>query len=417
MRIEEQLRNLAREIEDTQVPVSLGEIVPDAFTLGGSTVDRADRPRSAWLAMVAATVVVLAGLGAVLWWAGDDTDPVVPVDSGVSGGGTEPSSSITTPSSTVPTTTADNRPSPDPEVPQPLPLPFIDEPTNLYREDAVWWMPTEVAAGYEFLWAEEYQDGERELYYVSADAPTDRDFSPRGGRSDVINIWVLPEAAAVNDWLLALEGGTQDQVTINGEAWLRSSTAFPAELSRVIDGELVTVGARSDEVALDVAERLEQLPETEFARAPYRSENRVVVASLPAELGDGETPIEFTAASDGLTVVVDGQGPFFPTDEPVRFGAMETSPPDQGGLTTLSAVTSPEVATVEFEQPNGDIITIEPTDLSGRFTMGFIFVKIGTPLSGETDSSGDGMTISRSMPSVVARDADGNVVAEITPEF
>lgn len=66
----------------------------------------------------------------------------------------------------------------------------------------------------------------------------------------------------------------------------------------------------------------------------------------------------------------------------------DSGPSDHGGRTTIEAVTSPEVATVDFEQLNGEVITIEPTDLTGRFDVGFIFVAVDVPEAARPDANG-----------------------------
>jgi hypothetical protein len=82
---------------------------------------------------------------------------------------------------------------------------------------------------------------------------------------------------------------------------------------RGVTDEFISVRAPTYAVALVVVERLERRPETEFERPPYWFGAGVVVASLPPELGDGETPIELYVLSDGVTRGVAGQGPV-PTD-------------------------------------------------------------------------------------------------------
>ena len=303
---------------------------------------------------------------------------------------------------------------PEPAEPKRLTTPFVDGATNTYREGVTWWMPTEVPDGFEYLWAQEYGNGDRELYYANSATLADSEIIPTRADFDNISIYVT-RGEPVEQWRGWLETGEREQVTVDGEIWLHNAPGGRA-LSRVVDDEFVSIGAATYDLAVEVVERLERHPETDFARPPYWFGAGEVVATLPPELGGG-TPLELLAWTDGVTLDVDGQGPFFPTDEPIRFIGMTRRPPDQGGATTVAAVTSPGVATVEIEQLDGEVIVIEPTDLDGRYEIGFVFVAVGIPAGVQLDPDNSSPNIVSAIPSVVARDVDGAILAVISEPF
>jgi hypothetical protein len=82
VRLEEQLRNLGRGVDERQAPVSIDEIF-DAGTSASSLDVSAAQPRSrwTWMATVAAGLLVLGGLGLIAQIGGDDQPLDVPTDS------------------------------------------------------------------------------------------------------------------------------------------------------------------------------------------------------------------------------------------------------------------------------------------------------------------------------------------------
>ena len=76
----------------------------------------------------------------------------------------------------------------------------------------------------------------------------------------------------------------------------------------------------------------------------------------------------------------------------------------------MSGMTVPEVVTLEFEQLDGEVVTVLPEDISGHFGIGFFLVAVEVPA--------DWMdTYASVVPSVIARDADGKVLAAISEPF
>ena len=290
--------------------------------------------------------------------------------------------------------------------------PIAIEPTNVYGNEE-WVVPAQEAEGLEFAYAEMRTDGDDVFQLISYD-----DVDPAVGGHSVATYSHSDGRPFVTD-----PAASATAVDIGGVTWWWEEVA-PATaggvargtLSGVFDGR--TVDVRSDlTTAVSLAETLELVPASRLPRPPFRGDesSSVVVARLTGVATVADVPTELRAATDGVRIWVLGGTPSIVSmAEPVVFGSGRGPVPQSGGgadVFVISGYTAPEVATLEFEQLDGEVITVEPEDLSGRFGVKFFLVAVEVPPGGIGD------TYVSVVPSVVARDADGDVLAAISEPF
>lgn len=209
-------------------------------------------------------------------------------------------------------------------------------------------------------------------------------------------------------------------VDVNGDTWWWESR-FPGRdaglgtLWGTIGDRAVVISGVDRDVATQLAGTLEMLPAGQLPRPPFSDDpaTGLIVATLSGAATTVDRPDlnDLRAATDGLWISLGGGEPrrFSPV-EPVSFGGAGYPPPAAGADTALFVVwghTLPAVASLEFEQLDGAVVTVEPRDLSGHFGIGFFLVAIEAPI--------DAWDAYPSLiPSVVARDASGAVVARIS---
>lgn len=279
-------------------------------------------------------------------------------------------------------------PGPVPPVRVGAPLEF--EPTNVYG-DELWWIPAEVPDGYEFEYAMQWWgfEGDHTVAYRSTD--------PQGtpltvGQSSAAEPTGIPPTA-------------EEQIGAVTWSWTGTGDTH-GELSRIVDGRRVTVNG-DRQAALAAAATLELVPESRLERPPFRYgddlSTSVVVASAP-----GDDGVELRVSTDGVAVSIDGSQP-----EPITAGRPLTvrggggGCGDDGCLTRVFGITAPDVATVDIEQLDGAVITVVPDDLSDHFGgLGFFIVELELPAF-----AADFPMV---LQSVIARDADGEIVAAMS---
>jgi hypothetical protein len=403
VRVEDQLRHFARATEDRQVPVSLSEVTDGDFPGGGAVVERDGRSSSAWLAMVAATVLVLAGIGGLVWWAGNDPVPVGPVDTAVPGT-TAPSTSTTAP----PTTIAASGP-------------VEMTPTLDYRPDGAWFIPDVIPDGFEFRYAvrQDVLDmaNVQDIYYALADC------SLSGGCPE-LSVGLLTDIDAAS-----LGGPESRWEEVDGAEDVFTTAGLGSREVIRRDGNAVAWiggGNLSFEELVEVARSTRLRPESELPRPPFiccrtlveeEGNPGPVVAQFTLGTDDGEKTYSRNAHTDGRFILPGGDGtgygPFgsaydTPIDPPVSLSSRPgryVLPALPSGYDLVAGITSRDVAAVELELGDGRTITIPTQDLSGRFDARFIFAPV------EVDENArSSPTTSIGIRSITALDAAGNII-------
>jgi hypothetical protein len=289
----------------------------------------------------------------------------------------------------------------------PPPLEF--EPTNVYGDD-MWWVPSVVPDGYEFAYAllDPADEGDgHHLVYLPADGP--------GSRRGMLEVAHHPGTGHVDP---PPDAPAPSDEVVGGVAWMWTGDASYGSFSRRTNGGTLTVSGERD-VALVVARDLDRVPEAQLERPPFRSDSSksLLVTELSGVATSADIARELRVSTDGVAVQVDGRVPQqVRLDDWVTFDRA-TSPSSEPGADTgviiVSGMTRPGVATLEFEQLDGQVITVVPEDRSGRFGIGFFLAAIDTPL----DGLGNDGTYASLVPSVTARAADGEILAVISEPF
>lgn len=404
MRIEDQLRHLARATEDRQVPVSVDEITDGDVSGESADIERGRRSRSAWLVTAAAMVLVLAGIGGLLWWADHDPVPVVPADSGV------PASTAPPASTSVPPTTT-------PQAPVPVEM----TPTLNYRPDGEWFVPDVLPDGFEFRYAVRQEVSGvvdvQDVYYGRADCPLS------GGCPELV-VGLLTDVDAAS-----LGGPESSWQQVDGAEDVFTTAGLASrEVIRRDGNAVATIGGGNlsfDEL-VETARSTRLRPESELPRPPFiccrtlveqEGNPGPVVARFALETGDGEKDWVMTAHTDGRFLSLGGYiasddtfGPPFdtPIDPPVRLlprPGRYVGPALPSGYDLIVGITRRDVAAVELQLEDDRTITIPTEDLSGRFDARFVFA----PVEVDEDARPSPTTPIR-IRTITALDADGDII-------
>ena len=274
--------------------------------------------------------------------------------------------------------------------------PLAFEPTNVYG-DEMWWLPAAVPDGYEFDYAVQRWgvEGDHTVAYRSTGTPENQVTVTQSSAADAVDLPV-----------------PTDEEQLGGIAWSWSGDGNSGELSRIIGDRRVSVQGER-QVALAFAATLELVPESSLERPPFRygvdlsTSTSIVVARLP---GGVESQVsgrnELRASTDGVAIALDGGFPERPApDQPLKLQGGGMTCGDDLCVARVVGITLPDVATVDIEQLDGEVVSVVPSDLSGHFGIGFFVVELEVPAFAADFPS--------VVPSVVARDEDGKMLAAI----
>jgi hypothetical protein len=293
---------------------------------------------------------------------------------------------------------------------------LVFEPTNVPSDD-LWLMPTTVPDGLSFDYAEVTELG---------DDRTGQSIRYRGESDRDEGLWVWTSPFADSDPGLD-PSITTTPVIIDGAGWswedigpVRAGGPPRGTLRGFVEGRSVEITGELD-TATAVAETLELVPGSQLPRPPFSNDpaSKVVVARLSGSVAAVErasewAPSELSAATDGASILFQGGPPTaVAAAQPVVFSGATSGAFDTGAdfdVIVVSGFALAEVATLEFEQLLADAITIRPEDLSGRIGLGFFHVAIVVPPGGYD-------AYASLVPSVTARDADGNVITVVSEPF
>lgn len=277
------------------------------------------------------------------------------------------------------------------------------EPTNTPGA-GMWWVPAEVPPGFEFWVAIDRAGSSGDLRTIEY-----RTGDPESGGIGISIVQSPADGAEVP---------SGPERLINGVTWsLRGDSSY-TELSRIVDGQLLTVSGRVDEPTLTVvAAALAAVPATELERPPFRAADpsgSVVVATVATPDADAvpddlRGPTELRASTDGVALSLDGDTPAVVwADDPLRLRGGGSRCGADRCVVRLAGVTSPEVTMVEVETLDGRVLTVVPEDRSGRFGVGFFAIEVVVGPSALWDH------VVAQVPSILARDGAGNVLAVLT---
>jgi hypothetical protein len=397
VRLEEQLRNLGRRIEDEQLPVSISEAAPleirDAtdrsIRASGIHAQRMPRhrPRRALAGTLAGAAIALLVVGLLVLVPNDrDIVPTGPATTLASADPTPVPSSAST--STLPA---------------PAPVAISDVASVEPRAGIDWALPIELPDGIELRYALDAGPADRLLVFGKGDCRFECD--------DEIRVSLAQTERPQGEGTSLVPDGSV--WTVDGDSGVY----------RDLGDEVFAVEAQRrsiDDLAV-IAASIELGPETELGRPPLvwpgsatGPEARIVAEATIASVSDNDG-WQLRAHTDGELIALgplgsdDSPGPFFRVteDDPVMLGFRPgrfMAPRAPSGVSFIYGIARPDVRRLEFELPDGSTTSVPTADGGGGFVTRFVMATLPDPDTSLTSVEIPWMT-------VTAYDGEDQIVA------